>query len=455
MIRIRTLLARVQRDDAGMSLVEVLVALVIFAVISLGVGASLLTVTRMTEDIRSRQVATNLATSELDLARAAEDPFSIVNGSRTATVAGNTYTITRSTSWVETSGADVGCGTGTGKLQSKRVNVTVTWNGRLNTTQPVRSDTLISPDTRINDPSLGTIRVLVLNVKGTGSAGVAVTVTPTSGGAVLEEQPAATDTDGCSYALKVSPGTYRVAISRADSVDTLQQAAPNTTVVVTAGGSVAAQFQYDYTAKFNLVYASNAPAPTPRLPENLDTTYLSTLSPFVDSGRKTQASLHPLPSGYSGIAGRYIAPVAGNAGCVSVDPLAWPAATVNNVNLAAGTRPEAVAANAQQQVTMNIPMGVVTVKHNATAYLTAVSATAPASAADPGCANGMTYTFGQVLTNGTTTIALPYGSWTLYTHSTPSGTKTPVSTSNLGIVGSLLGALLGGNVITLDPRVAR
>lgn len=435
--------------EAGVSLIEVMVALTVFAIIALGVGFSTVTIIRITEDTRSREVATSLATTELDLARAVPDPFDVVNGTRTTTVGAKTYTVVRSTSWVETSGADVGCGTGTGTLQSKRVNVTVTWTGMLTTTNPVRTDTLISPDTRINDPSLGTIRVSALNVAGTGSSGVAVNIVPTSQGAALDEQPDNTDTDGCSYALKVTPGTYSVTISRSNSVDTNQSAAPSKTVVVSAGGSVAAQFQYDYAAKFNLVYASNYTGATPKLPDNLDTTYLSTYAAYVDSGRKSQISLHPFTSGYAGMAGKYVAPSQSGAGCINVDPASWPAANVSGVDLAAGVRTAPVAAAPQAQVTMNIPMGVVTVKHNTTAFLTAVSATAGPGAADPGCATPMTYTFGQVLINGDTVVALPYGSWNLYSSATANGTKTVISGTNL--VSNVLG-LISGNVITLDPR---
>jgi hypothetical protein len=98
---------------------------------------------------------------------------------------------------------------------------------------------------------------------------------------------------------------------------------------------------------------------------------------------------------------------------------------------------------------MSIPMGIVSVRHNTTAFLTAVSATAAPGAADPGCATPMTFTFGQVLINGSTVIALPYGSWNLFSHSTANGTRVPITGSNLT---GLVRSLLGGNVITLDPR---
>ena len=441
------LLKRLRRinNDAGISLIEVVIATLVFSILALGAGYSTITVIKITQDTRSRQVATALATTELDAARAVEDPFDIVNGSRQTTISGRVYTIAKSTSWVETSGADVGCGTGTGTLQAKRVNVTVTWAGMLNTTPPVRSDTLISPDDRINDPSLGTIRISVLSVAGTGASGVAVAITPVSGGAIaVDKQPDNTDSDGCSYALKVTPGTYKVAISRSGSIDNAQVTAPFKNVVVTAGGSVATQFQYDYAATFNLTYANGSA----KTPTNLDTSYLSTYGVYVDSVKKSSVGLHPYPSGYAGIAGKYIAPVSGNAGCVSVDPAAWPAATVNGTALAQGTRTAAVAAAPKGSVNMTIPMGVITVTNSGNYTLTAESATAAATAADPGCATGMSYTFGAV--SGNQTIALPYGSWTLY--QTVAGIKTAIPANKVGLVGGLLSLLGIGNVFTLDPR---
>ena len=452
MARIRALINRASTDE-GFSLVEVVVALMVFSLIAIGVGYSTLSIIRITEDTRSRQIATNLATTEIDNTRAAADPFSIVNGSYTSVVGTTTFTINRATSWVTLSGADVACGSGTGTLQAKRVNVTVTWAGILNTTPPVRADTLISPDNRINDPSLGTIRISVLGVAGTGSSGVHVTIAPTSGGAALTDPPADTDTDGCSYALKVTPGTYSVTLSRSNSIDSAQVASPVKSVVVTAGGSIATQFQYDYAAKFNLVYAGNISGV--KLPSNLDTTYISSYGTYVDSGTKSQISLHPYSSGYSGLAGAYVAPSTSvPAGCISVDPAAWPAGTVNGVSLAAGVRQPAVAAAPQGQVTMNVPMGLATVKYTGVAYLFAVSATASAAAGDPGCGVPMTYAYGNVLTNGTITVALPYGSWTLYSSTSSSGSsKTAIAVANLALVTGTRG-YLAGNVITVDPRVA-
>ena len=459
MITFRQLLTKA-RSEEGMTLVEVVVAMLVFAIISVGVAYSTVTVARITEDTGSRQVATNLATTEIDYIRGLQDPFLVTNLPRPKTVKVGTvtYYISRSVEWVDANGVDVGCGTGTGVMQSKRLNVTVTWDGMLSSTQPVRSDTLLSPDERINDPDLGTIRISVLGVAGTGSAGVGVTITPTSGGSALQEQPAVTNSDGCSFALKVVPGTYSVKISRAGSIDSNQLTSPSKSVVVTKGGSVAALFQYDYSATFLLQYASNNTSGTPALlPTNLDTTYLSTYAPYVDSsGAKTQVALHPFSSGYAGIAGKYIAPIAGNAGCVNVDPASWPESTVGTTVMAAGVRSPNVAALPQGSTNMPIPMGLMTVKFSGSAYLFALSTAGPAGSGDPGCAAAPTYAFGQVLKNGTINIALPYGSWVLYSATNAAGTgKIPVPAANLGLIGSVLAILGGGTTVTLDPRIAK
>lgn len=457
MNKFRQLLTKAQSEE-GMSLIEVVVAMIVFAIISLGVAYSTVTVSKITQDTGSRQVATNLATTEIDYIRGLQDPFLVTNDPpKTIKVGKINYYVARSVEWVDAAGVDVGCGTGTGVMQSKRLNVTVTWDGMLTTTTPVRSDTLLSPDERINDPSLGTIRISVLNVAGTGSAGVSVSITPTSGGAALQEPPAATNSDGCSYALKVAPGTYSVTVNRAGSVDTNQVGSPSKSVVVTAGGSVAALFQYDYAATFSLQYASNNASGTPALlPTNLDTTYLSTYAPYVDSsGPKSQIALHPFPSGYAGIAGKYIAPIAGIQSCVNVDPAAWPESTVSGKVMAAGVRSPNVAALPQGSASMPIPMGLMSVKFSTTSYLLAVSTAAPSGSGDPGCAAAPTYTFGPVLKNGTINVALPYGSWTLYSSSTAGGGRTVIPTANLGPVDKALTILGGGTTVTLDPRVAK
>src|SRR4051812_19855589 len=105
----RTQLARA-RDDDGMSLAEVVIAMVIFAIVSVGLVYTMLATMSMTRDSRAREAATNLAAEEIDLARAVSDPFALLDSSRTVTLNGDQFAVQRDTQWVSDPAADYTCG---------------------------------------------------------------------------------------------------------------------------------------------------------------------------------------------------------------------------------------------------------------------------------------------------------------------------------------------------------
>jgi type II secretory pathway pseudopilin PulG len=464
---LRATLTRAQHDEGGIGIIEVIVALGIFMIVSIGIAYSAISSLRLAADSESREVAANLAASEIDNARAAADPLDLFNNIRIVTVDGLDYTISRTTGWVSATGTSSGCGTGTGALQYKQVDVKVTWPTRLERTSPVRSNTLIAPVSRLNDPSLGTILVSALAAAGTGSSGIPVTVTRVSGGAAVTMDP--TDFDGCSYAFQVTPGTYNIKLSKNNYISSSQETSPTTSVTVTAGGTVSAAFSYDNQAKFNLKYASNVPSATPLFPSNLDTTFVSTYGVYKTTGVSSSINLHPFSSGYSAIAGKYLAPVAATPplaaipGCLSPDPSSWAEGTVGGVDLAAGQDSPSVAAAPGQTVALDIPMGVFSFKYTGYTgsqdrYLVATSVTPPSNSGDPGCETGMVYNFTQKLaTNNSTsyTIALPYGSWSLKTSTSATSSANAVAVTDV-LIGGLLGyPTANASTFTLDPRAPR
>ena len=424
-------------NDSGMGIIEVLIAFMIFAVIFIGVATSMVASVRLTSDSQARIVASNIASAQMDRARAAGDPFFVFSDAGTQTIDGVTYSWKRDTGWVTASGSNSGCGVGGGALQYKRVNITVTWSGKIGAASPVRVDSILAPTGRINDPSFGTILIRVLAADGTGVKGIPVTVTATSGGAPVPSS--VTDQDGCSYALKVSPGTYSVKVSKANYITDAQQVDPvQAGIAVAAGDTDNAAFQYDNAGIFNIRYAPNQP--TSRLiPTNLDVTFGSTYGLYVASGA-TPASvrLHPFGSGYSAIAGKYVKPVVNPAGvttstgCVSPDPASWAAGTVAGVALAAGKRLDNVAADPGLAADTPIPMGAISVPYTAATTFVAKSAAPIAGSGDPGCSVAMEYTFAATSGAGTAVLALPYGTWSVF--------KTGTATAVVGPT-------------TLDPRV--
>ncbi|MCU1474310.1 MAG: prepilin-type N-terminal cleavage/methylation protein [Amnibacterium sp.] len=450
--------------DAGMTLIEVVVALLVFAIIASGIVAGMTTIARMTSDDRSRVVAANLAAEQTDLARAIGDPFKVTTATTTQSFptpdgATRAFTIKRSISWVSSSGADISCGSGT-NLFFLRVHVLVTWDGELPTTAPVQTDTVLAPAGRITDPTSGTIAVSVVGSDGLPMAGVSVSIVPTSGGSSLASQPDPTNVDGCTYETKVAPGTYAVTIGKSGYIDVNQNTAPSKPVVVTVGTTQSVSFQYDRGATFPVVYANTytpaGQAMAAHLPTDLDTTFInSTAGLYITHSPAASILLHPFSTGYTAVAG-VLGTSSAKTTCAAVDPAGWSAAKVSGTDLAAGQRGGAVAAApGATAADLDVPMGVVWVKASAAGYLKAVQSNASPLKGQPDCKVPSTYVFGNVLKNGTVAVALPYGTWTLYSGSTAAAQVTPIVGANLSSpTNALPNNVSGAGVVTLDPRAA-
>jgi prepilin-type N-terminal cleavage/methylation domain-containing protein len=454
---LRARLGSAADNQGGLSLVEVVVAMFIFSIISTGVIYGMISVLALTRDSRAIQVASNLASEEIDLSRAVDDLFTLVDKTTDVVINGDTFHVARTTQWVSDPDVDLVCGAGGGALRYKRVNVTVTWDNMQSASSAVNSYTVIDPKSRINDPALGTILVSVLTASGIGASGVTVTAVPSSdpqGATSVTTAPAPTDSQGCSYILKVVPGNYDVTISRSGYVDDQQQNAATKTVGVGAGAASSAEFTYDKAGTFVVNYVSNLPLAGAKIPTNMGTSFLSTYGTFVSTATNANTTrsvlLHPFSSGYSVLAGGYAEPTATTLGCLAVDPAEWPDVNESGTNYS-GIREPAAAALPGGTAVVGVPMGVFTIKGQSSGglYLKAVSQNG-----SPACDQTMTYVFGQIITNnsGTTvTVALPFGSWKLY-----SGTSTSQTTI---IGGSRLTNVTKGtvdngtNTVTLDPRV--
>ena len=466
------------RGDAGLTLVEIVVSLVVFAIMASGIVAGAITVTRMSADNRAREIATHLASQDLDAVRLIGNPFNVHN--TTYSPPSNPgFTVTRATSWVSSTGSDVGCGSSV-NLQYRRVDVAVTWAGKLGTTLPVRSDVIIAPNGPISDPTTGTILVSVKNRNGNGQSGVGVTITPASAPAgntavALPSQPLPTDSDGCTIAMTVTPGAYTVTLGQTSYLSSLSATtaqsmvnAPVVPVSVAAGSTASASFVYDQAATFPVTYAANylppRPGQAPALPPSLNTTLLPSASDsgglnYVSTNAPSSIQLFPYSNGWTPIAGKLGGPDTPSM-CRSVDPSAWPAGTANGKAVTAGVRSPAVVAapGATSTTPLTVQMGVVVIASTAALYVTATPAAAPAGSGDPGCpaATNSTYAFGQVASNGTSVvIALPYGSWTISTGAAASPLMPATASSLSAPTNAAGGGVATGGVVTLDPRPLR
>jgi type II secretory pathway pseudopilin PulG len=464
MLALRTGLHRLRNDD-GMGILEVVFALIIFMVVATGIAYSAISSLRLSSDSEARVIATNLAASEIDSARANGDPLTLFDATRVVRVDNLDYTVRRQVEWVDSTGTTSGC-TGTGALQFKAVDVKVDWSTKLAATSPVRSNTLIAPVTRINDPSYGTLLVSVLSAAGTGMAGIPVAVAQTTGGAPVVMSN--TDADGCSYAFGVTPGTYTVTLSKAQYISNDQLTAPvKKNVEIKAGNTVSAPFQYDLAGTFNLKMANTSTATGIRFPYDLTSTFVNTygVSIFatpVVTGNTSPVKAHPFATGYAAFAGRFSSPTAASGstpadlGCLAPDPTTWAAGSAGAVAVKAGERAASSKADPGASTDLNVPMGVVTFKYTGATgrYLNAQTVSPPAGSGNPGCLNGLTYRYAMSLTSGSTySVALPFGSWSLFAATVVNGTGTvsPVTDALSGSAGTTSASV--ANVVTLDPRL--
>ncbi|GHD47192.1 hypothetical protein D9V29_05745 [Mycetocola manganoxydans] len=446
--------------DGGLTLIELVVAMMVFAMIAVGVSMSITGVLTMTSDSRARVAATNLAASEIDLARSYDDVFKVLSRTETKTVDNTPFTVKRSISWVSTAGTDVSCSTAGGALQYKRVNVTVTWPG--NTSAKVRSDTILTPGSRINEPTTGTILVSVKGASGEGTPGVVVSAAATAGGGPVTTTAPKTDSDGCSYLLKVVPGTYNVSLSKADHVDNLHNPSPTQPVTVLAGQSTAVLFAYDTAATYNVKYAAMptpvSPLPGPIIvPSTMDVSIFGGDTPVVRDLSST-LKLYPQTAGYQMVTGAFAVETATKP-CTVVDPTSW----LDDVSVTPpkiGHLPSLVGTVPPTPVDISVPVGVVTIKGDTTAarwlFAERVISGADPSSGRPACMQPVTHKFGSaVIPSGvgnTVTVGLPFGAWKFYS-STHADGRSPLwlNTSRVTVQTSAQPAP-GSSVFTLDPR---
>lgn len=448
----RALRPRLTQDgQAGFGLAEVLVAMFLLAVVSVGVLHSLVSTLSVNRDARARQIAANLAAQEIDRARESDDLFQLLPETKAAyTVGTDTFHVVREAEWVSDPAADFDCGTGGGNLRYKRVSITVTWDGMRADTDPVRSDTIIDPDDRINDPALGTVLVSVLDGAGLGASGVPVTVqqvNPTTGSPIGAAVPASTDLQGCVYVLKMPPGTYQVTLNKPGYINTALETEPTTTIGVDAGATASTAFEYDREATVRVYYATNLGEMSPKLPiAGMSTTFASTAG-YVNltgdgTGSPRDFTVYPFASGYTVFAGRDRQSDDPSVTCRSVNPANWPG----------GTPSGTVAAVPGDTVDVDVPMAVVMIDLGGAVsgrHLKAVNASPPPGSEDPGCQDVQTLSFGPTLDDsGRAVIALPYGSWRI---TRGGSTGQDIVVPGDAVLPQTRG-LVSGDVVTLDPR---
>ena len=295
----RCLLPRPSED--GMTLVELIVAITLLAMLMLGLGASLGAGLRLIRTDRQRVVAANLATQQMERLRSM--PFSSIALGRTEvteTVDGVAYSVRQDIEWQD-QGSDNGPCDGGTTLDYVRADVSVRW-GDMAGVAPVESQTLLAPTAGSFDPSKGNIAVQLRDRDAADLGGVPVKATGPSG--TINRT---TTASGCAFFSALTPGSYTVSLSSTGYVDGQGVASPSQSVTVTAAGTASRQFDYDQAASLSLTLTAPGGGTVPSgIAVSLGSTHYPTprYKSFTGTGTsRTIGNLFPYPEGYEAWAG--------------------------------------------------------------------------------------------------------------------------------------------------------
>ncbi len=442
--------------DRGISLVEVMVAIALFAVMSSALMIVLNATIKTSNDGGQRVVAANLAARELEITRdaftsqgrgpktipfnAVENPNPLPGGTagQPLKVDGVPFTVIREAfpRAVDSAAAST-CDEGTtAEMAYLTVRVTVTWPG-LGDRPPLTMDTVMTPQKgTYADATKGFMGVKIIDRLGAPQPGVSVT---RSGSATA----AVTGLDGCALFANVTPGSYTVSVHKAGYV-TQQGAATGTlTATVQAGQLWRGTVSYDEAATLEVALCPPEDYPLPlslSVPVSLGNSGLlpSGAKSFSGTGTReivdcrpaeaeappgemlraaetrTLSSLWPYPSGYQVWAGS----------CLDNDPQRPDPGTGQLPGL-----PRDQPVTSDPGLTSSTVVELVGLKvENAPLLSTSIVAT---QVPDTGCpkigsnAYGAKIDLGPALLGGTIKASLPYGVWKI-TSGSKSATVTVV-----------------------------
>ncbi len=254
--------ARDERADEGLSLIEVMVSITVFAIAASAIAMGLVYAKQSVRDSRLRIQAANLASRESEIVRniftaSASGPSTlgatsvVVNANPLSggtagqpLVVDNTpFTVTRSVQWEPAGAGGSPCDGGTAvTYPTLAVHVEVTWP-RMGSTKPVATNTILTPPKGTLSGSLAFVAVKVSGADGSGTASLPVTLSGASGPFTRYTEP-----DGCAVFSLTTPGSYTATVNTAGYVSSDGNTSASKPVTVAAGGLALVPFAYDRAA---------------------------------------------------------------------------------------------------------------------------------------------------------------------------------------------------------------
>ncbi len=403
-----------------MTLLELVVAMTILALLMTGLAATIGSGLTLVRNNRNRSVAANLASQEMDTVReiAAASFTSLAPAVTTQVVGGVPYTVNRELTWVGNNASTGPCDAPNQTPQVLRVHVWVDWPDRAGA-EPATADSELTPPVGAYSTSTGHIAVSVIDSDAQPLYGIGVTIT----GPTAQSLP--TNSSGCAFFAFIPPGTYTVALNAAGYVDRQGQANPSQTVGVSVGQVSSVQFDYDRAATIQATFAAANGGVVPNdLPITIANTILLPTGTALRTGTgstRTLGNLFPANDGYAMWAGK----------CADADP---EGTTTGGAAFYPGaTRDPPVEVDPAQTTNASVtltPLQVHVTDQNGVAVSS--RSVVLVHAADSVCSSGETHTVGTTDASGNLSLSLPFGTWQVQEQGhSPSGSWPTVTLSPL------------------------
>lgn len=399
--------------DEGVTLIELMMAMLIFGIAASGITAGFLTAMKTTRADQNRVAAANLAAREIEIVRntfrigatqalAIAADAEVVNANplpggtagNPLVVDGYPYTVTRTVEWLPAGSGVSACDGGTSvTYPSLAVQVEVTWP-EMGSVDPIRSNTILTPSKGVLASGTSFIAVKVLDSDNQPVEGMPVTLklSTTSVDGVTAD-------DGCATMAVPSAGTWTANLSEPGYVDMYGVAAPAKSVTVTSGALALTTMTYDKASSLVVTYTT---ASGYALPTGLKSLTLSNalLQPSglkvvtTSSATTTVSGLWPFNDGYTMWAGS----------CLQSDPAT-----------AGGARDTAVVVDPGDTDTVSTKLAADSILVRTSALVPVANATVVAyPLSSSGCATTENpLVLGVTASTGYLKTSLPAGNWTI------------------------------------------
>jgi prepilin-type N-terminal cleavage/methylation domain-containing protein len=319
--KVNTLLSRLRPDpdEAGLTMVEVMVSIVIFAIAASALVMGLVYSKKSVRDSRLRVQAANLASRESEIVRneftaspsgpvtlgatsLVSNPHPLTGGTagQPLVVDNTPFSIKRTVQWIPSGSGSSPCDGGTAvTYPTLDVHIEVTWP-TMNGTKPVVSNTILTPPKGTLNSNLGFVAVKVTGSTGAGVEGLPVVLSGASG-----PFSRTTESDGCTVFQVSSLGSYTATLNTAGYVTSDGLTTTSKTVSVAAGTLQVVPFAYDRAASITTTLSTltgyNLPSTLP--PVTAYNTGLATTNYQLGfpstAATITLTNLWPFSSGYS------------------------------------------------------------------------------------------------------------------------------------------------------------